>query len=194
MNETLDWPNPPAGPKDSILAIGVVSVNYSRLEFALTCMFATITGSSLKFASILVPKISNQFRTELMRKMLPTKDWPEDVRDKCDHFIKGFWTLAENRNLLMHSSMIASTQKATTLYKTTKQGNTELCRVSLPELQRVADDMMTYFNYGLHLSNMINFELLGIKPREGDFAYFAWPDKPPLPILLEYSSDPLPGW
>jgi hypothetical protein len=158
----------------------------------MTAMFATITGCSLRFAEILIPKIPNNVRADLMTKMLETRDWPDDVRDKAAHFVKGFATLAENRNLLMHSSMIASMQTRTLLYKTTRQGRIQHCRVSLPELRRIADEMMIYFDYGRHLSNMINFEILGFKPQAGDFAYFAWPDKPPLPILLEYTSDPLP--
>jgi hypothetical protein len=49
------------------------------------------------------------------------------------------------------------------------------CRGSLLELRRTADEMMIYFDYGRHLSNVINFEILGFKLQEGDFAYFVWP-------------------
>ena len=155
-------------------------------------MLATVTGISFEFASILLPKISNNVRIDLMRKMLKKKNWPADIVDRTDHFIKSFGTLAENRNLLMHSNMIAGTRETSMLYKTTRQGTTQLCRVSIQELRRVADDMVTYFNYGLHLSNMINFELLTIPRQAGDLVYHAWPDKPPLPNLLEYTSDPIP--
>jgi hypothetical protein len=192
MNNTPDdpdWPGPIIGPQDSILAIGAVSVNYSRLEFAMTAMFATITGCSMQFATMLIPKITNLYRTDLMERMLATRQWHDDARMRCAHFIAGFKILADNRNLLMHSSLIASIETATMLYKTTKQGNTELCSVTVPELRAVADDMMEYFHYGLALSNIINFELLGIKPRAGDYA--AWPDMPPSPNPLKYSARPL---
>jgi hypothetical protein len=182
MNDTPDWPNPPVGPKDSIVAIGVVSVNYSRLETVLARIFAAITGSSLKFTSQLFPKITNAVRIELMTRMLEGSGWPEDQRDKTLHFIKAFDILAGNRNRLMHSNLIATTQETTTLYKVTRQGNIEFVRTRPERLRQVADDMMTYVNYGLHLSSMIS-------PQEGDFAHDAWPDKPPLPIPLEYTKD-----
>lgn len=193
MNDAPDWPVYPVGPKDSILAIGTVSINYSRLESVLTTMFATITGSSIKFASILVPKITNNVRIDMMRRMLEGNDWPEDVRERAEHFITAFSILVENRNLLMHSSLFDSIQTITMLYKTTSKGSTQISRTTPTQLRQIADDMMTYFHFGMQLSNMINFELLGLKPSEGDFAYFSWPDKPPLPVRLDYTSNPLRG-
>jgi hypothetical protein len=62
----------------------------------------------------------------------------------------------------------------------------------LGELRQVADDMNAYFQFGMWLSNMINWEILGLKPRAGDRWHRSWPDKPPLPIPLEYTSDPRP--
>jgi hypothetical protein len=190
MTENPNWPGGLL-KKDSILAIGTVSVNYSRLEFAMTAMFATITGCSMQFATILIPKITNQYRIDLMERMLAIRSWPDDVRAGCERFIGGFKILADNRNLLMHSSMEASTREPTLLYKVTKQGNTELCQVSPGELRQIADDMTTYSRYGLHLSNVINIELLGVKPQAGDFG--ALPDMPPLPTPLKYSGRPLQG-
>jgi hypothetical protein len=191
MTDNPNWPNAIVGNKDSILAIGAVSVNYARLEFAMTAMFATISGCAIQVATLLVQKIPTPGRPDLMRKLLAMRQaWPTDVRDRCAHFINGFGTLADNRNLLMHSSVAASIEQAITLYKTTKQGTTELCVVSVPELRQVADDMLVYFYYGLRLSNVINFELLGIKPHPGENA--SWPDTPPLPSPLKYSARPLP--
>jgi hypothetical protein len=186
-----DNPNWPGGllKKDSILAIGVVSVNYSQLEFAMTAMFATITGCSMQFATMLMPKITNQYRTDLMDRMLETRSWADDIKARCERFIAGFRILADNRNLLMHSGMAASIHEPTLLYKVTKQGNTELCQVTPQELRQIADDMTVYFRYGLHISNVINIEILGVTPQAGDFG--AFPDMPPLPIPLKYSGRPL---
>ena len=36
MDSARDWPAYQAGPKESIFAMGVASVNYARLEYALS--------------------------------------------------------------------------------------------------------------------------------------------------------------
>jgi hypothetical protein len=61
-----DTPTSPAG--NGIQAIGLVSVNYSRLEFAMRAMFTTITGCPPEFALLLIPKIQNPVRTDLMMR------------------------------------------------------------------------------------------------------------------------------
>jgi len=104
-------------------------------------------------------------------------------------FVEGHKICYENRNKLMHSNIVSGTQRSILLFKTERSGKTVAANPTLAELRQVADDMKTYFDFGLHLSNMINFELLGLKPQEGDRWHHAWPDKPALPNRLEYTSD-----
>jgi hypothetical protein len=193
MSDEAQWPRYPVGPKDSVYAIGIISANYSRLESVAAALFAAITGSSSTFTSMLFPKLPNHVRIELMKKMLESNDWPDREKDGCDHFICAFDRLEQNRGLLMHSSFIPMTpEHITLLYKTTKQGHTQISKTNLSQLRQIADDMMTYFQYGMAISNMINFGILHQKRGAGDLVFHAWPDKPPPPTLLEYTSGPLP--
>ena len=56
----------------------------------------------------------------------------------------------------------------------------------LDELRRVADEMNTYFNYGMRVANMIGIDLLDLKTITGNI--YEWPDKPLLPRKLDYES------
>ena len=190
MPETPDWPSYPVGPIDSINAIGVVSANYTRLESVLIDIFTAITGCSLVFASFLLPKILNNVRIDLMNQMLEFNHWPQGERDRTEHFIEAFSIITDNRNRLMHSGLFATSQNTTTLHKTTKKGNVEIFRTDAATLRRVADEMMVYAKFGSHLATMLHGNLL-LMPRAGDVVYDAWPDKPPPPFRLKYSSNPI---
>jgi hypothetical protein len=192
MADTPAWPAYQTGPHDSIFAIGVISTNYAQLEFAVYGMFTTILGLESEVSSRIMYKTSAEMRDKLMREMLPTRDWPDNVKGLVQHFIEAYKICHENRNKLMHSNLFAMSRDAIMLSKIGRDGKTTLANPLLSELRQVADDMKTYFDYGLWLSNMINFEILGLKPQAGDRWYRSWPDKPPLPIPLEYTSDPRP--
>jgi hypothetical protein len=59
------WPSYPIGPRDSVFALGVASVNYAGLEFALGGIFATVTGLTMNAASVLLPNITNHLRLQV---------------------------------------------------------------------------------------------------------------------------------
>jgi hypothetical protein len=191
MSDVSKWPTYPIGPESSVFALGVVSVNYARLEHAVHGMFAVILGITGDVSYRLMYKIGPEMRDRLMREMLPTRKWPANVMDLANHFLKAHKTCYENRNLLMHSNLVTGSARTIVLYKTGRDGKTTLVNPLLKELRQVADDMKTYFDFGLHLSNMINFDLLGAKPQPGDLSFREWPDKPPLPVPLVYTSDPM---
>jgi hypothetical protein len=149
------WPTYEVGPHESVFALGVASVNYSRLEFALSGVFANVVGLTSDFTFSLFPSIGNNVRLRLIRKYLAERDWPSDPKDRIAHFINAFEILAENRNL-----------------------------------RQVADDMMTFFNYGLSLTAFISLNLLGLEKTAVALGLDTWPDKPPLPRRLDYKSQP----
>lgn len=95
----------------------------------------------------------------------------------------------KNRNFLMHSNIFYMTEDAIFLYKSDNMGKTISCNPTLAELHQVADDMNTYFHYGLALSNAINFNL--IAPRTIP-SPFPWPGQPVAPRMLEYTGGPGP--
>lgn len=191
MADVPNWPRYLTGSKDSIFALGVVSTNYARFEFAVYGMFSTLLGISADLGARLINKVTPEMRDKLMREALPTNNWSEQVTELAQHFIIAHKTIYENRNKLMHSAVVPH-KDAIILYKTGRDGKTTAVNPTLAELRRVADETMLYYEFGMHLSNMISWNLRGGTPLPGDFAYGAWPDKPPLPIPLEYTSDPTP--
>jgi len=189
MSETPHWPAYQIGPRDSIFAIGVVSVNYAQLEFAVNAMFAAILEIGLEASSRLTAKIGPEMKDKLMREMLPSRTWTADVAELALYFIEAHKICYENRNQLIHSRLSVGSTKATLLYKHARSGKTILANPLLSELRQVADDMHALTWFGIHLSNMINVNLRKIDPQEGDFAFPTWPEKLPLPIPLGYTSD-----
>jgi hypothetical protein len=180
------------GPKDSIFALGVISTNYAQLEFAAQGMFMSILGMNATIGHFIFARLGPEMRDAIMRQALPLRGWPQNVEDLAYHFVEAHKICYENRNKLMHSNIMVGSERAILLFKIERSGKTMLANPTLKELRQVADDMNTYFNFGLWLSNMINLEILGIKPQAGDPWHNAWPGKPPLPIPLEYTSDPSP--
>jgi hypothetical protein len=184
------WPSYQVGPKDTVFALGVVSVNYARLEYAVLGMFQVILGLDNIVGPRLMFKQTNESRDKLMREMLPTWPWPENVHDLCWHFINANKICYENRNLLMHSNLVSGSEKAIVLYKPRRDGKLTLAQPTLKELHQVADDMHVLTWFAAALATMIRIEILKHPPHAGDIA--SWPGKPPLPIRLEYTEPPPP--
>jgi hypothetical protein len=118
-----------------------------------------------------------------MREALSVIVWPTPIKEGITHFIDGFEILAENRNLLMHSNLIAGVEDLIALYKSNRRGETILTVIDPAELRQVADDMMAYRLYGLALGNAVALP-------SAHRAATLPPPKPPLPRKLEYSSQP----
>jgi hypothetical protein len=182
------WPCYEIGPRDSVFALGVVSVNYSRLEWALGGIFTNVVGLSIETAWSLLPRLGTDARIALMREALARRDWPDERKDRIHHFIDGFKVLAENRNLLMHSNLTTGVKDQIALYKPNRSGKTILVSVIPEELRQVADDMEAYFNYGMMVTNMIGLEFGNLKALTRDIP--PWPEQPPAPRRLNYSSRP----
>jgi hypothetical protein len=56
---------------------------------------------------------------------------------------------------------------------------------SLELLRRVADDLNTYFYYGLEVANMIATEHNGAAREAGMMVFHDWPELPALPARLK---------
>jgi hypothetical protein len=188
MTGSASWPTYPVGPKASVFALGVVILNYAQLEFAIQAIFATVLGISLEEGSRF--KINGKERENLIKDMLPARQWPQNVNILVFDFVDACEICRENRNKLARSNLV-SAGEATLLYKNTRQGRVELSNPTLSELRQAADDMKIYCDYGLYLSNAINFNLLGIDQFcSGKHGFEKWPEKPRLAVALEYSSEP----
>jgi hypothetical protein len=205
MADPLDaskWPSYPIEPRESVFALGVVSVNYAGLEFALGSVFTNVLDLASNITWALLQKIGNEARIALLEQALCERDWPAELKECVIHFIKGFKILAENRNQLIHSNIFAGVEEQITLYKSNRAGKTILIQISPADLRQVADNMMVYRDYGLAVANAI--VLLGnpglsLDPNKVttlDTYNAAGYAKPPLPVKLKYTSlDPhYPNW
>jgi hypothetical protein len=181
------WPPYDIGPHDAVFALGVASVNYARLEFAFSHVFAKVLGITNNNAWALLPKINNYERLRRMRDALQTLNWPADTKTRATHFMDAFKILADNRNLLDHSNMFSGTDTPISLYKYDRDGKTIHTVVTTEDLRQVADDMMTYFDYGLSFCNSIAPD-----GSEGTIVSPKFPSQPPLPQELNYTAQPLP--
>jgi hypothetical protein len=180
------WPPYDIGPHDAVFALGVASVNYARLEFAFSHLFAIVLGITNNDAWALLPKINNYERLRRMRDALQTLNWPADAKNRVAHFMDAFKILADNQNLLDHSNIFAGNDQPISLYKYDRDGNTIHTVVTTEDLRQVADDMMAFFNYGLSFGNSIAPD-----ETEGTIVSRKFPSQPPLPRKLNYTTQPL---
>jgi hypothetical protein len=188
MTENSNWPIYPIGPRDSIFALGVVSVVFADLEAALGYIFATVLSLDLDTNDLIVAKIGSLACLQLIRQKLDKNTaWPSQAKDHITHFVEAFDICMNNRNHLIHSRISASIDH-TFLFKRSKQGKALGFVPKLIELQKAADDMYTYIQYGINLSNALNNTIAPIF----DNAIFPWPAKPPLPHPINYQSGPIP--
>jgi hypothetical protein len=191
MGMPNEWPTYPIGPRESILAMGVVSIKFAELESVLVFMFATVLGIGSDAATKVASKIGTGNCQHLTGQILAITQWPDRTKKLVEHFIKGVSVCMENRNHLMHSNLAWTDDEHTVLFKTSKQGTTLMAVPKLSELRRIADDMNRFIIYGRQLANAINnasSEIL-IFPNSPGSA-FAWPHEPPMPSALSFTAEP----
>jgi hypothetical protein len=194
MDDLQEWPQYATGPRESLFAIGVASSNFAALESVLHFMFGTLFDLGQDDYSMIASKIGTEAALILMRQKLDFLDWPQDTKDRIQHFLKGFEICLANRNHLVHSeiSWLMGTHETekTFLFKRTKKGELQMAAPRLPQLREIADTMHVYAQYGRGLGNWINNHRT--EPPTFPDAAFPLPDKPASPAILGYSSDPQP--
>jgi hypothetical protein len=190
MNEKSTWPSYKVGPAESIFAIGVASIKYAQLEYILSVLFRHVLEISIDETSRFLARTRNTDTVlSLMTARINSMYLPDDVRERLTAFISGFRTCAQNRNLLMHSNVRANAEQAISLFKTNAEGKMILCRPTIAELRKVADDMHVFFQFGIMLENALTAH--GGDYTEHPASSLPWPNIPAAPKLLDYKS---PGW
>lgn len=184
MADPPKWPAFPIGPRDSIFAMGVVSLQFNALEVTLRAIFGTVFRLMPDEQTMICTKIGSRAVVTLIEQKLPKTGWCESHQDGVAHFIKAFSICVENRDHLAHSELAWAEE--TVLIKRTRQGQTVIAAPTLDELRAVADDMHVYCGYGFALVNAINLSFVDPPPFPSSF--FPWPDKPALPRRMDYKS------
>ncbi len=185
MVDDKEWPDYPIGPRNSVFAMGLISIKFAELESVLAFLFATQFEPGLDNTIALCAKVGSKACGELMDARLASHVWPDSTKQKVRHFLRAFFILTDSRNSLMHSNLAWVAGSHTVLFKTARSGRTVAVAPTLEVLRRIADDMNAFVDYGRCLGNAINFASPdALKVFEGDFPY---PDDPQLPAKLEYT-------
>jgi hypothetical protein len=187
-----EWPTYPIGPRDSLFAIGVVSTKFTELESIFRFMFSTIFSFSTDDGNMIYAKIGNEAAVDLARRRLVITTWPKHARDDVAHFLKAFEICKANRDGLMHASLAWHSQNIY-LMKNTKSGKTQIASPTIDELRETANSINKFIEYGSNLGNAINNMFVEGPIPVFPASAFPWPDRPPLPHNLGYTSDPLPA-
>jgi hypothetical protein len=190
-----NWPSYHSAPRDATFALGVISAGYSRLEFSFGAVFTNVIGIPSTFASILLPKLSNEVSITLIEESMAAMNYSTEVQNGINQFIVAYRSLVFNRNMLMHSQIMAGGATTSVLLKTQKNGQMVGCPVTLDRLRQIADDMEVYRQYGINLANHIGLpriaRVFGIDtPIPEELTQL--PDQPALPVRLTYTSEPIP--
>jgi hypothetical protein len=205
-----EWPAYRVGNRDYIHALGVIATGFNLLEFRLRSLFPTYTRIPSPAAYALFAKTSNQMRLELMRGSIDFSTHPPAIKNDVRYFLEGFKICADNRNILMHSTVfyvfgpdddpcpvtaLPGTQPQGMGFQKSPRGDPfqiKTYQLSLDEIRGVADCIKAFEDYGdrLFWHIMKNYEPTRYQTfRLPDEAQFALPNRPPLPKPLI----PLPG-
>jgi hypothetical protein len=147
------WPSYLKGQRDHIHAIGVVALNFNRLEIFLHSLLFHYLGTKNEAAHAHVCRSLNLHSLlELFNICLASKEKSHAVRADLAHFAKCYQACADNRNILMHSDLdeLDTTEELLTLSKRSgaKPHIFNQLKVSVEELRRVADEIFGTYLYG----------------------------------------------
>jgi len=202
------WPTYRVGNSDYIHALGVIASVYNLLEFRFRSLFAIYTRLPSEPAYKLFGKLSNEMRLELIRGAIPFSPHPEPIKQDVNHFFTGYKICADNRNILMHSTVAyvfgpgdipcpelspPGHQPQGVVFQKFSKGDPfkiNTYRVSLPEIRAFADAIHDLEVYGNELYWHIlkthepnRYRALGF-PKN---ARFPLPSRPALPNGLRMS-------
>ncbi len=84
--------------------------------------------------------------------------------------------------------MIRGLDNEPAIYSTTRNGDITMFQGSLELIRKVADDLNSYFYFGMQVANMIATEHHGAAREAGMMVFREWPEPPPLPARLKDKS------
>jgi hypothetical protein len=97
------WPPYRVGNADHLHALGVIASIFNLLEFRFRSLFNLYIELPTRIAYGLFAKVSNEMRLELARQAVDYSSHPAAIKNHVQHFLIGYRTCCENRNILMHS-------------------------------------------------------------------------------------------
>jgi hypothetical protein len=192
-NPSDDWPDPSyhIGQRDHLHALGVITASYNQLEFTLFVLFLRYLKMEPEPAQKVFVLMSNPNRIDLLRDAVTAEEKDPIVQDRVLYFIEAFETLASSRNFLAHSHTILGTpdQDHLTFGKGSKRQprNWSFAHMTLTDLRKIADDIRTYWSFGMGLDRWIVGRSSGAHAhllKTGRRSIPPLPEKPPQPAKL----------
>lgn len=178
------WPQYQITHHESVHALGVVSVNFANFERAMTWVFAAVAQKSEDDARLIHSRVGTTTCLTKIEEASRDRAWSGITKDRVCYFVGAARILIQNRNLLMHSVVIAGPNDNSTLFRTGKRGERQMVQATTDQIRAVADDLHSYFNFALALANCIAIKVDGADRQAGTIVYCDWPDKPPAPTPL----------
>ena len=200
-----EWPAYRVGNRDYIHALGVIASVFNLLEFRFRSFFPIYTRIPSAPAYILFAKINNEMRLELTHGAMTFSSHPQSIKDDVCHFLTGFKICADNRNILMHSTVRylfgpddnpcpatapPGNQPQGLAFQKPPKGDPfqiNTYRLTIEEIRAQVDALKSFEDYGSRLFWHVlkNYETSRYKafgfPKD---ALFALPSRPALPKSL----------
>jgi hypothetical protein len=189
-----DWPDYLPGPRDDLLALGVVSLNYGYMENILRILFAMVGDFSEPQVRAMFDRMNNDARQAILDQLLGQQPFSADLKALVRHFLKGYGICATNRHAIMHSHHggIHSGARGTqgiVLCKYSRSGGEQHFFAHAAKLRAVADAIDQQSAFGREvILNVQSFQICHKQNRVADFERHPLPDKPPLPEPLDWQS------
>ena len=176
------WPSYAIGSDKHVHALGVVAINYNRLEIALDRilnMYLDLTRETYCF----IFDALNENSLQALFKLCVNKDEGDPaLREHLIYFIGCYEVCAQNRNTLMHANVDdeKSTDEFIALAKASrnKPHITNEMKFSVAQLRAAADEMSELFCYAAEL-----YRFMLVRERRESRAVFADPQAPLPPAL-----------
>jgi hypothetical protein len=177
----LKWPQYEVADDETLRALGVVSVNFARWERTHVWMLAAVANLTEANAANFVRRMNNPDRADAISARFKARKWPADAEEAIQRYLDAFKVLVTNRNTLIHANLVRGMNEQVGIFTTNRKGETSMFHSSLEDVRRVADDLQTYFDFGLALANFIATEIHAVAREAGMLVVSVCPDLPPPP-------------
>jgi hypothetical protein len=178
---TQRWPTYEVADDEVVRALGVMNINYVRFERTHVWMLAATANLTEEQAAIFVSRTNPNERATFIDTFFKRRQWPEPVGSAIKHYIAAMRVLTENRNALIHGNIVTSWSNEPGIFSLNRRGEMVMFKSSLATIREVADDVESYFQFGLALASYIAVEIHGAARQAGMVVVHDCPPCPPMP-------------
>ena len=176
-------------------AIGHFTITWNLIEVTASEILARYMKHEHEISDAFFSALTNQSRVSIIEKIINERENRQEVIDAYGHFFRCFSVVAENRNIISHSSVFWNDDQFPTRLRKlskTRLGDWVFFKYDLESLIKCQSDAENVLVYGktVLVAEVIND--LRTNPRKGlehllstDPKTLALPGKPPLPSRLQ---------